>query len=58
MEDQARCYEAIYKAFWGKPWFKNILVENRDQRLRRSGPRIDTPWGKPAMDVIRRWYKK
>ena len=19
MEDQARCYEAIYKAFWGKP---------------------------------------
>jgi hypothetical protein len=59
MEDQARCYEAIYRAFWGKPWFKGIYWWKVGTNG-FGGPEdgSHTPWGKPAMDVVRRWYTK
>jgi hypothetical protein len=59
MEDQARCYEAIYKAFWGKPWFKGIYWWKVGTNG-FGGPDdgSHTPWGKPAMEVVRRWYTK
>jgi hypothetical protein len=59
MGDQARCYEAIYKAFWGKPWFKGIYWWKVGTNG-FGGPDdgSHTPWGKPAMEVVRRWYLK
>lgn len=59
MEDQARCYEAIYKAFWGKPWFKGIYWwKIGTNGFGGPGDGSHTPWGKPAMEVVRRWYMK
>lgn len=57
--DQARCYEAVLKAFYTKPWFQGVYwwkvgTDNF------GGPTdgSHTPWGKPAMDVVERWYLK
>ena len=55
MEDQARCYEAIYKAFWGKPWFKGIYWWKIGTNGFGGPGDGHTPWGKPAMEVVRRW---
>ncbi len=59
MQDQARCYEAIFKAFWGKPWFKGIYWWKVGTNG-FGGPEdgSHTPWGKPAMEVVRQWYAK
>ena len=55
---QARCYEALYQAFWGKPWFYGMYwwkvsahgdVSPEDRSL--------TPWKKPAMGVVKRYYQ-
>jgi hypothetical protein len=57
LEDQARCYQAIFRAFYGKPWFAGMywwkVGTNGD-----GGPEDGslTPWGKPAMEVVRKWY--
>jgi hypothetical protein len=59
MQDQARCYEAVYKAFWGKPWFKGIYwwkVGTDGFGGETDGSH--TPWRKPAMDIVRRWYSR
>jgi len=56
-ELQAQCYEQIYKAFYNKPWFEGMywwkVGTNGFGGLK---DRSHTPWGKPAMEVIRRWY--
>lgn len=59
MEDQARCYEAIFKAFWGKPWFKGVYWWKVGTNG-FGGPEdgSHTPWRKPAMEVVKRWYKR
>ncbi len=54
---QARAYEAIFRAFYEKPWFKGMYwwkVETNGS----GGPddTSHTPWRKPAMEVVRRWY--
>lgn len=58
LEAQARCYEAIFRAFYGKPWFYGsywwaIRTDGRGGAKDRSL----TPWGKPAMQVLKRWYQ-
>ena len=59
MEDQARCYEAVFRAFWGKPWFKGVYWWKVGTNG-FGGPQdgSHTPWRKPAMEVVRRWYKR
>ncbi len=57
LEDQARCYEALLRAFYKKPWFQGVYwwkVGNNGF----GGPEdtSHTPWGKPAMEVIKKWY--
>jgi hypothetical protein len=57
LEAQARCYQAIFRAFYGKPWFAGMYwwkVGTNGE----GGPDDGsfTPWGKPAMEVVRRWY--
>jgi hypothetical protein len=58
MEDQARCYEAVLKAFYKKPWFQGVYwwKVGTDSF---GGPRdgSHTPWGKPAMDIVGKWYR-
>jgi hypothetical protein len=59
MEDQARCYEAVFRAFWHKPWFKGVYwwkVGTNGFGGLEDGSH--TPWRKPAMDVVRRWYTR
>jgi hypothetical protein len=55
--DQARCYEAVFQAFYGKPWFQGIYwwkVGTNGFGGVEDGSH--TPWGKPAMDVLKKWY--
>jgi hypothetical protein len=59
MADQARCYEAVFNAFWGKPWFKGVYWWKVGTNG-FGGPQdgSHTPWRKPAMEVVRRWYTR
>ncbi len=59
LEDQARCYEAIYRAFYHQPWFEGMYwwaIGTNGY----GGPNdpSHTPWGKPAMEVVKRWYSQ
>jgi len=57
-DQQARCYEAVFRAFYDKPWFQGVYWWKIDA-TGTGGGLLDgslTPWGKPAMDVIGRWY--
>ena len=56
-DDQARCYEAILRAFYDRPWFQGVYwwkVGTDGGGGLEDGSL--TPWGKPAMDVVKRWY--
>jgi hypothetical protein len=55
--DQAHCYEAVFKAFYKKPWFQGVYWWKVGTNG-FGGPEdgSHTPWGKPAMDTVRRWY--
>jgi hypothetical protein len=58
-ERQARCYEATLSTFTSKPWFAGVYWWKVGSNG-RGGPddRTHTPWNKPAMDVVKRWYLK
>jgi hypothetical protein len=60
MLDQARCYEAMMKALWGKPWFAGIYWWKWPTDLSDGGPNDNqfTPNGKPAAHVIAKWYRE
>ena len=55
---QARCYEAVFRAFYGRPWFQGVYWWKIGTNG-FGGPEdgSHTPWRKPAMDVISRWYR-
>ncbi|MEJ2006671.1 MAG: hypothetical protein P8Z30_00695 [Acidobacteriota bacterium] len=55
---QARCYQAIFRAFYNKPWFEGMYWWKVGSNG-FGGPEDTslTPWGKPAMEVVRKWYK-
>ncbi|HKW96590.1 MAG TPA: hypothetical protein VJN43_02605 [Bryobacteraceae bacterium] len=55
--DQARCYDAVLTAFYSKPWFQGVYWWKVGTNG-FGGPEdgSHTPWGKPAMDVVKRWY--
>ena len=54
---QASCYEAICRAFYQKPWFEGMYWWKIGTDG-EGGPADAslTPWGKPAMEVLSRWY--
>jgi glycosyl hydrolase family 113 len=57
-EQQARCYEAVFQAFYRKPWFQGMYwwkVGSNGYGGPEDG--THTPWGKPAMEVVSRWYR-
>jgi hypothetical protein len=54
---QARTYDAVFRTFYDKPWFKGMYWWKVGTN--GSGGLEDpshTPWRKPAMEVVRRWY--
>jgi len=55
--DQARCYEAVLKAFYTKPWFQGVYWW-RVGTDSSGGPEdgSHTPWGKSAMETVKHWY--
>ena len=56
---QAQCYQAIFRAFYDKPWFEGMYwwKVGTNGFGGRDDPSL-TPWGKPAMDVVKRWYTR
>ncbi len=55
--EQARCYEALFQAFYRKPWLAGIYwwkVGTNGRGGVNDGSH--TPWGKPAMEVVKKWY--
>lgn len=57
VDEQAQCYEAVLKAFYDKPWFSGVYWWKVGTNG-FGGPEdgSHTPWGKPAMEVVARWY--
>lgn len=58
MQDQARCYEALLNAFYKKPWFQGVYWWKVGTNG-FGGPAdgSHTPWRKPAMEVVGKWYR-
>ena len=57
LELQVRCFEVLLRAFYDKPWFEGIYwwkVGTNGYGGPKDGSH--TPWNKPAMTVIQRWY--
>ncbi len=56
---QARCYEAIFKTFYDRPWFEGMYWWKVGTNG-FGGPDDTslTPWGKPAMQVVKQWYTR
>jgi glycosyl hydrolase family 113 len=54
---QARCYDAIFRAFYDKPWFAGVYWWKIGSNA-SGGPEdlSHTPWGKPAMQVLALYY--
>ena len=59
LELQRRCYETIFQAFAREPWFSGMYWWKWPTHG-RGGPFDPTynPIGKPALDVIRKWYQR
>jgi glycosyl hydrolase family 113 len=59
LKQQARCYEAMFRATWRKPWFKGAYVWKWFPHYDASKGGIDnnfTPQGKPAEKTLSLWY--
>jgi len=55
---QARSYRAIFQAFYDKPWFEGMYWwKVGTNGIGGSGDSSLTPWDKPAMQVVRKWYE-
>jgi hypothetical protein len=58
-EVQARCYEAMFRSAWGKPWFKGAYIWKWFPNYDTSRSAEDnnfTPQGKPAGKVLALWF--
>jgi hypothetical protein len=54
---QAKAYEAILSGFYGKEWFHGVYWwKVGTNGYGGPGNNSMTPWRKPAMDVLKRWY--
>ena len=61
-QEQVNYYEAMFEAFWDEPWFMGFTwwdwparLYPREQAAQHRGFCI---YGKPAEEVVRRWYAK
>ena len=58
LEAQAKAYDALLSAFYLKPWFAGVFWWKLGTNG-FGGPQDNTmtPWNKPAMNIIKRWYQ-
>ncbi|MCS6937476.1 MAG: hypothetical protein RMJ96_07265 [Candidatus Bipolaricaulota bacterium] len=58
LQEQANYYEALFRVFWSKPWLGGIYIWAWIPGL--GGPKDSTytPTGKPAAQVLARWYRR
>jgi hypothetical protein len=57
LQAQARCYEALYRAFYQRSWFSGIYWwKVGTNGFGGANDASHTPWNKPAMDVVGNWY--
>jgi hypothetical protein len=58
LAEQALCYKAVIQTFDDKDWFRGIYWWNWGPDLSMGGPADKgyTPQGKPAEEVLKRWY--
>ncbi len=57
LREQERSYEALLKAFYAKPWFQGVYWwKLGTDGYGGAGDHSMTPWGKPAMEVVKRFY--
>jgi hypothetical protein len=61
-EEQARYYEAAFRTFWNEPWFIGFCWWDwKAQLYDRDKSKTNTDfcaYGKPAEEVLRKWYSK
>jgi hypothetical protein len=57
--EQALCYEAAFRALWGKPWLEGVYWWKWFIEPEAGGPNDSgfTPQGKEAELVLTRWYR-
>lgn len=54
---QARCYEAVFRSFYRRPWLAGLSWWKWPSHGRGSaGDPSFSPLGKPALNVLERWY--
>lgn len=59
LDDQARCYEAVFAGFFGKPWLAGMYWwKVGSNGFGGSQDGSHTPWRKPAMNVLAKWYRR
>ncbi len=58
LQTQAAAYDALLKTFYSKSWFAGVFWWKLGTNG-FGGPQDNTmtPWGKPAMDIVKRWYQ-
>jgi hypothetical protein len=58
LQEQADAYEATFRSFYGKPWFKGIFWWRWEPNPNAGGSSdwTYTPQNKPAQQVITEWY--
>ena len=64
-QEQANFLEAVLRTFWNEPWWMGMYWwkwdEQNDRPQFRDDPRGDkgfTLWGKPAAEVMKKWYAR
>ncbi len=57
-EMQARCYEAVFEGFQHKPWLGGMFWWKVGSAGADGRDGTHSPWGQPAMDVLKSWYLK
>jgi hypothetical protein len=61
---QKTAFAALFDSIWAQPWLEGVFVWKWNPRLPAQGPlpgrarRDFTPQGKPALDVIRDFYRR
>jgi len=55
---QANCYDAVFRAFWRRPWFAGLFFWNwqTNPAAGGSGDLGYTPQNKPAQEILRKFF--
>ncbi len=63
--EQANYMEAVFRSFWNEPWWHGLYWWKWDEQNDRpqfkddpAGDKGFTVWGKPAAEVMKRWYAR